>query len=436
MNKQPKLNRNQVADRVDRQNVRVVVDHPFWSSLLLQMGIEQSDHIPTACTNGDKIYYNPAYYDGLSDQQIFTVQVHEVGHPAFGHLWRQGDRDMMKWNMACDYELNNFMLDYNDDEVAAGRLAPFEFPEGALVDRQYRGKAAEEIYNLIPDPPKPPGGGKPGEPGDGPGQPGNEPGNQPTEGGGAPGDQPGQPGDQPSGGGDQEPQFPDTGGGMGDFTKPVKKEGNTEAEWKNRLAQAHNAAKLQGRGSGNIGRMVERILRGEQDWRYILRDLLSSVAADDFDDQRPDRRFIEDDLYLPSLFSEKVGEFVVALDTSGSVDNDMLSQFLGEVQVCLDTVKPEKITVIDCDAGVHQVAEFTEGEDVESFVPKGGGGTDFNPVFERVKSLDGYPEAVVYFTDGQGNFPSEAPPYPVIWVDYGGSDYPFGEVVRVNSSAA
>ena len=424
MNKQTKINRNHVADRVDRQNVRVVVDHPFWSSLLLQMGIEQTDHIPTACTDGDKIYYNPAYYDGLSDQQIFTVQVHEVGHPAFGHLWRKGDRDMEKWNMACDYELNNFMLDYNDDEVASGRLTPFAFPEGALVDRQYRGKSAEEIYNLIPDPPK--NGKQPGdgEPGDGPGQS--------TEGGGTPGNQPG---DQPSGGGDQEPQFPDTGGGMGDFTDPAKKEGNSEGDWKNRIAQAHNAAKLQGRGTGNMGRMVDRILKGEQDWRYILRDLLSSVAADDYDDLRPDRRFIEDDLYLPSLYSEKVGEFVVAIDTSGSVSQDMLSRFLGEVQVCLDSVKPQKITVIDCDAGIHQTAEFTDGDDVESFKPQGGGGTDFRPVFDHVKQMDGEPEAIVYFTDGMGEFPKESPSCPVIWVDYGGTDYPFGEVVRVNSAA-
>jgi predicted metal-dependent peptidase len=417
----PTINRNQVAERVERQNVRVVVDHPFWSSLLLQMGIEQSDHIPTACTDGTKIYYNPAYYDGLTDQQIFTVQVHEVGHPALGHLWRKGDREMEKWNMACDYELNNFLMEYNDEEVASGRLAPFDFPDGALIDPAFKGKSAEEIYNLIPDPPKPPGG-KPGdgEPGDGPGQPGDQPG-QPGD---QPGDQPGQPGNQPG------------PGGMGDFTDPAKADGNSEAEWKNRIAQAHNAAKLQGRGSGSMGRLVDRILKGEQDWRYILRDLLSSVAADDYDEQRPDRRFLEDDIYLPSLYSEKVGEFVVAIDTSGSVSNDMLRKFMGEVQVCLDTVKPEKITVIDCDAKIYQVVEFAEGDDVESFSPNGGGGTDFNPVFDHVRKLDSQPEAVVYFTDGMGDFPSEAPPYPVIWVDYGGTDYPFGEVVRVNSSAA
>ncbi len=417
MTKQPKskIDYNAVADRVERQNVRVVVDHPFWSSLLLQMGIEQTDRIPTACTDGDKIYYNPEYYDGLTDQQIFTVQVHEVGHPAFGHLWRKGDRDMEKWNMACDYELNNFLMEYNDEEVASGRLAPFAFPDGALIDPAFKGKSAEEIYNLIPDPPQ--GGGR--QPSD---QPSDQPGDQPSD---QPSDQPGnQPGDDMS----------DTGGGMGDFTKPTVKDGNTEAEWKNRIAQAHNAAKLQGRGSGSIGRAVDRILKGEQDWRYILRDLLSSVSADDYDEQRPDRRFLEDDIYLPSLYSEKVGEFVVAVDTSGSVTDELLKKFMGEVQVCLDTVKPQKITVLDCDAQIYQVQEFTEGDYVETFQPQGGGGTDFNPVFDHVSKMPEQPEAVVYFTDGMGDFPKEAPPYPVIWVDYGGTTYPFGEVVRVNSA--
>jgi len=420
-----KINRNEVAERVERQAVKIVVDHPFWSSLLLQMGVQQVDHIPTACTDGDKIYYNPEYYARLDDQEILTVQVHEIGHPALGHLWRKGDRDHIKWNMACDYELNQFLQEYNDDEVAAGRLAPFKFPEGVLLDPQYKGMSAEEIYNLLPDPPEP-RGGKPGD-GEGEGPSGNPgPGSQSSDTGN-------QPGNTPSG--NQPPNIPDTGGGMGDFTDPAKTKGNTEGEWKNRIAQAHNAAKLQGRGSGCMGRLVDRILKGEQDWRYILRDLLCASAADDYDEQRPDRRFIEDDIYLPSLYSEKVGEFVVAIDTSGSVSDDMVKKFLGEVQTCLDTVKPAKITVIDCDAAIYQTAEFTEGDDVSSFQPQGGGGTDFNPVFDQVKTMTEQPEAVVYFTDGLGSFPSEAPPYPVIWVDYGGTDYPFGEVVRVNSAA-
>jgi predicted metal-dependent peptidase len=283
-------------------------------------------------------------------------------------------------------------MKYNDDEVAAGRAAPFKLPEGALLDSKYDNMAEEEIYNLLPDDP---------DGGDGSGGGG---------GGGA------------------------DGGGMGDFTDPVDDEGNTEEDWRQRAVEGVNASKLRGRESGSMTRAIERHLKGQQDWREILRELLSAPAADDYDETRPDRRFMEEDIFLPTLYSERVGTFVVAVDTSGSVTEDMLSKFMAEVQYCLDTVKPEKVIVIDCDAAINQEREFAYGDNLRDFKLKGGGGTDFRPVFDRVKSLPDSPEAVVYFTDGYGAFPDEHPNYPVVWVDYGGTEYPFGEVVRINTA--
>lgn len=427
----PKFNANDEALRIERQIVRMVVDHPFFATLILKMNLKASTSVPTFCTDGVTLFYNPAFSASLDDQEILTVLAHEVLHPAFGHLWRLGDRDMTKWNMATDYEINNYLVQYNEDESAAGRVAPFKLPKGALIDAKYNNMVGEEIYPLLgeamPPQPPPPGGEGEGEPQDGEGQgEANTPSNEPGKGKGK-----SPSGDQPAPG----PGDPTPGdGGMGDFMEPAEAPGNSEGEWQNRLVEGHNSAKLQGRGSGNIARIVEKHLKGQQDWRHILRDLLSSAAADDYDEQRPDRRFMEDDIYLPTLYSERVGEFVVAIDTSGSIQDGLLSKFLGEVQYCMDTVRPERITVIDCDAQVNTVEEYTDGDDITSFKPKGGGGTDFKPVFDHARNMTKPPEAIIYFTDGYGDFPKESPDCPVIWVDYGGAEYPWGEVVRVNTA--
>lgn len=389
--KRKKADPNNEALRVEKSVVKTVLDHPFFAALALKMRVKQDFAVPTFCVDGVNMKYNPDFCATMDDTEVLTVLAHEVLHLAFGHLWRKGNRDMRKWNRACDYVINNYLMKYNDDEVAAGRVAPFKLPEGALLDSKYDNMAEEEIYNLLPDDP------------DG--------------------------GDGSGGGGEGE-----DGGGMGDFTDPVDDEGNTEEDWRQRAVEGVNASKLRGRESGSMTRAIERHLKGQQDWREILRELLSAPAADDYDETRPDRRFMEEDIFLPTLYSERVGTFVVAVDTSGSVTEDMLSKFMAEVQYCLDTVKPEKVIVIDCDAAINQEREFAYGDNVRDFTSKGGGGTDFRPVFDRVKSLLDSPEAVVYFTDGYGEFPKEHPNYPVIWVDYGGTEYPFGEVVRINTA--
>jgi predicted metal-dependent peptidase len=368
--------------------VKTVLDHPFFAALALKMRVLQDYKVPTFCVDGVHMKYNPDFCSTLNDTEVLTVLAHEVLHLAFGHLWRKGNRDMRKWNRACDYVINSYLMKYNDDELAAGRAAPFKLPEGGLLDPKYDGMAEEEIYNLLPDDPDGGGGG---------------------------------------GGGEGE-------GGMGDFTDPVAGDGNTEEDWRQRAVEGVNAAKLRGRESGSMTRAIERHLKGQQDWREILRELLSAPAADDYDETRPDRRFIEEDIFLPTLYSERVGTFVVAIDTSGSVTPDLIDKFMAEVQYCLDTVKPEKVIVIDCDAAINQEREFAYGDSVRDLKLKGGGGTDFRPVFDRVKSLSDSPEAVVYFTDGYGAFPDSPPNYPVIWVDYGGTEYPFGEVVRINTA--
>ena len=94
---------------------------------------------------------------------------------------------------------------------------------------------------------------------------------------------------------------------------------------------------------------------------------------------------------------------------------------------------PVRTTVIYCDTRVNAVETFERGDPV-TLTPKGGGGTDFRPVFDHVETMDEAPACVVYLTDLCGGFPAVAPDYPVLWVNtarWSSGSVPFGEVIKV-----
>jgi predicted metal-dependent peptidase len=123
---------------------------------------------------------------------------------------------------------------------------------------------------------------------------------------------------------------------------------------------------------------------------------------------------------------------VVAADSSGSITQHTLDVFLSESRAILEVIRPRRIIFTQCDAAVHEWTEIDDIDDLRGEV-KGGGGTDFRPVFDRMKQEGEEPDVLVYLTDGYGAFPDQAPNYPVVWgsIALGPEGYPFGEVVVV-----
>jgi predicted metal-dependent peptidase len=111
-----------------------------------------------------------------------------------------------------------------------------------------------------------------------------------------------------------------------------------------------------------------------------------------------------------------------------------LQVFMTELQNILDTARPTGVTVIACDAEVHDVTELSQGDALQDNMPplSGGGGTSFIPPFEWCKTNGLEPAALIYFTDMCGQFPDEAPAYPVIWCATTDSKAPWGELIRVD----
>jgi predicted metal-dependent peptidase len=381
---------NEQAKRIEKQMVQLVLTQSFFATLLLRLKIEENNAPwnPTACTDGVHIYWNHDFIKGLTDGEVRALLVHEVMHPALGHLWRIGTRDMKKANIAADHAVNLFIQSINDEAKKLGHAEPLPLPKNGCCDKKYTGMGMEEIYNLLPEPKK-----------------------------------------QYVGFG----EFTKPKAGNGDKDEKGQGQGNTEADWKVAVIQAANAAKLCGTQSAALDRLVNATAKPQVPWQRLLENFVSLTSDDDYDWQKFDRRYIDEGWYFPTVYSERVGELAIIVDTSGSIGDDILSQFTSEVQELMHSMKPSKLVVYYADTEICGTEEFECGDKIV-FKAKGGGGTDFAKPLKEVKKRGIVPQCLIYLTDLYGTFPKTPPPFPVIWVVTPGGDkreVPFGDIARM-----
>jgi predicted metal-dependent peptidase len=213
-----------------------------------------------------------------------------------------------------------------------------------------------------------------------------------------------------------------------------KEQKRQEAIEKNKsdMREALQAAKIMGYLSPDLERYLEKITKSDTNWKDIVSEyVVKSTDREDYTFSRPNRRY-EGDFIMPGLFSERAPEMKFAGDTSGSVSKQELKEMARDVVSIMEDVQPEKLTVMWFDRRIQGVQIFEEG-DVVNLKPKGGGGTDYIPVFKEIEKMGDETDLLVVLTDGYCNsFPSSEPDYPVLWVvwqDRHEFKPPFGEVV-------
>ena len=205
-----------------------------------------------------------------------------------------------------------------------------------------------------------------------------------------------------------------------------------EQEWKIAAIQAATQAKARGTLPAGIARMVQEISSPKLDWKIILRRFIEMSAKNDYTWSPPNRRFVHQGLFMPSLRSEELKDIAIAVDTSCSIGQAELDQFAAEVNGILEEFET-KATVIYCDSEIAGIEVFDRENLPIKLAPLGGGGTDFRPPFEYLEREEMEPTCLVYLTDLEcGDFPPE-PGFPVLWVRIGGGGYPppFGEVAEL-----
>ena len=192
------------------------------------------------------------------------------------------------------------------------------------------------------------------------------------------------------------------------------------------------AAKAAGRLPGSLARLAESLKEPQLDWRSILRRFIEETVVSDYAWQRPNRRLATLGLYVPTAQKEGMGELVIGTDTSGSIGKKELDAFASEYRMIHEELKPSAMHVVYFDAAVQHVDTFGPGDEF-ALNPKGGGGTDFRPVFEWVAQQETQPKCLIMLTDLYGQHVDTAPDYPVLWVSTSPDmKAPFGETLRLN----
>lgn len=379
------------AERMVRARTALLFDHPWFGALALRLRVVENADMPAPLrVDGTTLEYNPLELAPRTDAELRTGIAHEVLHCALLHPYRGGGRDWQTWNRACDYAINQLLADQG-----------FPCWPGWLLDAQYAGMTAEQVYGRLREQDQDGGAGN-GQDGDsGPSQP-----------------------DMAPGAGDGENR-PDSAPG------PAA-EAMTAEDWQIAAEQAAMVGRKAGTMPGAVDRAIVAQRRPAADWRAILREFVEQAIPSDYSWLTPSRAYLGTGLYLPGVLRDNCPVIAVGIDTSGSIGPALLAAFGRELTAILHEARPERLDVVYCDAEVQAVESFDPDDPAVELHAAGGGGTEFQPVFDHVAAAGELPACLVYFTDLEGPAPRD-PGYPVLWVtpESSGLVGPFGQTVRV-----
>ena len=399
------------ALRIQKARTTLLLDHPFFGSLLFRLKGQERPSIQTMATDGVSLFYNPEFVSTLSQGELAGVLAHEVMHPALQHHTRRADRSLKRWNIACDYAINPLLVD-----------AGLTLPKDVLLDNRFRGMSAERIYNLL-DQDELESQQKSGS-----SNRSNDPSKSVDD------------GENSQDGSEDGPSAPITPGGIGQvLDAPLAEEADGKdcseqaRDWQIAVEQAEALARLAGKAPAGLERSIKEAAQAAVDWRELLRRLWSDTVPADYSWMRPNRRHIWAGLYLPGTVREGVGEIAIAVDCSGSVNARQLGLFEAEIRSILEGQRPLRTHVMYFDALVQQVDTYEAGQPIQ-LQPKGGGGTDFRPCFQWLDENGIVPQTLVFLTDLCGKFPQDAPSYPVLWASTESRHAPFGQVIPMEAA--
>ncbi len=398
------------TDSMTKARAGLIVSQPFFGSLALYLELVEGD-TETMATDGKKLFYNPKWVEALPGKQRQGVIAHEVLHCAYKHHLRRQSRDAKLWNIAADYAINR-------DLIQAG----FELPADGLFSNEFPGMGAEEIYARLQS--KKQAQGQAGKPGDGNGQPG-----KPQAGGEGGSPASGQPG---QGWGEVRDGSPEQG-------PESAQKAAQEAEWDRRV---RSALAISARGIGGLPEGLQELLKEinkpKVDWRDQLQAFIDARSRTESTWKRPSRRSAGAGFFMPGTQPDNMTKLGVVLDVSGSVNTQLVEQFMGELQSILDNGITEELIAIQCDTRVTKIDEYRSG-DLIDLTLNGRGGTRFSPALEWFRMHHPDVGALIYFTDLECTDYGPEPSCPMLWAAYGMESHldhwiakvPFGQVIKV-----
>jgi predicted metal-dependent peptidase len=365
----------------------LVVDNAFIASLLCSLKVtwdEKADP-PTMVTDGHMLTVTPSYAEHLTAQQMRWALANITMRLVFNCnlRCRIGQRDPVKWDIACDVMINSLLEgEKRDGRSTVGERPPHAIYNPGLYEAGH--KTIEGIYALLPDP---------------------------------------------------TPEQEANRQGVVIFDGSEAEQSEQAARMQVRVAQARDVARMAGNLSESMARFVGKELTPRIRWQDQLRSFFTKRLATEMSWARPSRRGLAQGILRPGKDGTGMEEIMVAVDLSGSVSPDELQEFLTELRAIKVDCNPSRTHVLYFASEVTKYESFGQDDELD-LRPNGTGGTRFSPIFRYCREHDIEPAAAVILTDLYcGDFGS-TPEYPVLWVSTGAQGpAPFGEVIMLREQS-
>lgn len=416
--------------------MRILYNHGFYGLLLMHMIYAVSEEIETACTDGIRITFGIDFLDSLSDSELDFVMMHEILHVVLQHCFRGDVEDPEAYNIAADIVVNSNIMLENGMKASSITLSKYGIAMHVAPDgKEGHEYTAEQVYAMLPKNLNKKGNNK------------------------SPGSAVGRAKKENKKGNNKGP-----GSAVGRAKKEISKEqhqpvrvwddhsqwGKYEEDdtlrdvWVKRFEDAAEAIKIRdpSNARGLLPAFAERILKElkktQTDWRTILNDFIQEEVVD-YSFAPPDRRFDDSPFFLPDFNGkeDRVEDILFMIDTSGSMSDDMIAVAYSEVKGAIDQFNGKlKGWLGFFDAAIIKPQPFSDENEFKIIKPAGGGGTDFQIIFEYVfhHMSDKLPASIIILSDGDAPFPLEklAGGIPVLWLlNNEEVNPPLGKVARI-----
>lgn len=355
-----------VYDRITVARVGLLLKHPFFGNMATRLKVKAADDwLPTAAVDGRNLYFNTQFFNAMDNSEIEFVIAHEILHCVFDHLGRRDGRDPKLYNIAADYIVNNILV--RDKIGAKPKLVD------CFQDFKYEGWTSEEVYDDLYEKADKIDLSELGEMLDE---------HLDLENG--------------DGGGNSADGGKD-GNGKPTYSKEEMKEIRDQIK-ESMLAAAQAAGA--GKVPGDVARLIKEFTEPKMNWREILQQQIQSTVKNDYSFSRPSRKS-HGGVVLPGTVNEETIDVCIALDTSGSIGDEMLRDFLGEIQGIMDQYNDYNIKVWCFDTKVYNMEEYSAHDgNLADYEAAGGGGTDFMANWDFMKEEGIEPKKFIMFTDG------------------------------------
>jgi len=355
-----------LREKLITARVGLLLKASFFGNLATRLKLINADEwCPTAATDGRNFYYNSRFIQMLRPKEIEFLFGHEVLHCVYDHFGRRGERQPKVWNIANDFCVNADLKKHNVGE--------FITSVPCLYDEKYKDMSSEAIYDelmknakkinlddllskLLDE--------------------------------------------HMDGSGDGEGDGDGEGKGRPQLSEEEKQQIRDE------IKEAVLAAASTVDGAGNlpagVKRLIEDLTEPKMNWRELLRMNLESTIKTDYTWMRTGRKGWHMDAIMPGRKNDEMIDIAIAIDASGSIDETMLREFLSEIQSIMDSFPSYKIHVVTFDTNCYnpQVYDSENLDSICDYEISGGGGTDFDCVYEYFKQEEIVPRRLIMFTDG------------------------------------